>query len=482
MPPDQFQNNYKEMFLESKEKFDSIFSLTSAASKIIAPDLTILKVNHALTELLGFSAQEIEGTRILDYACPEYVHHWQDLQKAMWEDHQPFFKLEGCLFKKDKTIAWVQVTTVLFHEKGNSYAFTVLDDITWRKYFEQSEKRLTMALQYSNLAVWEMNLDDFSVNRSNSHDVLFGFENHQEHWNLKTYLRLLLPEDAARLETQLYDLPKEGLLDFKGRVCTINGEIKWFQFQGKREQERQGQGKILGTIKDITKEKTAERHKDEFISTVSHELKTPITSIKAQTQILERRFAATQDQATALMLRRINLQINRLNLLIKDLLEVGRLDEQKLPIHTEAFLFNDMVEDIVAETQRTTSSHKLIIEHNPEVYCTGDRGRASQVLGNLLTNAIKYSPGKDKVIIGINEKQGQLICSVQDFGIGIAAEKQAHIFERFYRAAGIQGHLISGFGLGLYISAELIKKMEGKIWLNSVLGKGATFYFSIPCQ
>lgn len=480
MPADTYQDNYQQELVESKEKFDSIFALTSAASKIIAPDLTILRVNQALTDLLGYAAAEIEGTKIMDYACPEYVHHWQDLQKAMWEDHKPFFKIEACLYRKDRTVAWVNVTTVLFHEKGKSFAFTVLDDVTWRKYFEQSEKRLNMALQYSSMAVWEMDLNNYSVTRSKSHDALFGYESPQGHWDLDTYLGHLLPEDAAGLKEKVLGLTKGGLLNFKGRSPTLTGEIRWVQLQGKLEQDgEEGSRNILGTIKDISHEKTAERHKDEFISTVSHELKTPITSIKAQTQILERKFSGTPDQVTALMLKRINLQLNRLNTLIRDLLEAGRIDEYQLTLHREQFLFNEMVDETVAEIQRTSASHKLIINSNPTVPCLNDRGRLSQVLSNLLTNAIKYSPGKEKVFIGTEEKDGVLTCSVRDFGIGIAPDKQDYIFERFYRAGGIQEDLISGFGLGLYISLEIIKQLKGKIWLSSAPGKGTTFYFSI---
>ncbi len=99
--------DYQKQFLEGKDKFENIFKLTSAASKIIASDLTILRVNQALVELLGFDAHEIEGTKILDYSCPEYKEHWRKLQKAMWEEHQPFFKLEACLIRKDKSLAWV---------------------------------------------------------------------------------------------------------------------------------------------------------------------------------------------------------------------------------------------------------------------------------------------------------------------------------------------------------------------------------------
>lgn len=475
------EHDYEKQFSECNDKFENIFKLTSAASKIIASDLTILRVNQALTELMGYSAEEIEGTQILDYACPEYIPHWHELQKAMWQDHKPFFKLEACLFRKDRSIAWVSVTTVLFHEQDESYAFTVLDDITWRKNYEESEKRLNLALQYAKLAVWEMGLDNYNVIRSDTHDQLFGYKKPQENWTVENYLNHLLPEDRALFQESLKAAATGTGLNFKGRIKKIDQTTTWIQLEGKAELNAEGKPvKLLGTIKDITTEKVAEKHKDEFISTISHELKTPITSIKAQVQILERKFVSTSDVAVALMLRRMNLQINRLNTLIRDLLDVGRIDEQLLPLHKDEFLFNEMVEDTVAETQRTTNTHELLIKNTEPITCVGDRGKTGQVLSNFLTNAVKYSPGKDKIIVSFWEQEDQIFCSVQDFGIGISPEKQAHIFERFYRADGVENNVISGLGLGLYISAELIKSLKGTIGLKSEPGQGSTFYFTVP--
>lgn len=475
------EHDYEKQLLECNDKFENIFKLTSAASKIIAADLTILRVNKAVTELLGYRAEEIEGTRILDYACPEYKQHWHELQKAMWQDGKPFFNLETCLFRKDKSIAWVNVTTVLFHEQDESYAFTVLDDITWRKNYEESEKRLNLALHYSKMGIWEMSLENYNVIRSDTHDKLFGYKNQQENWTIENYLNHLLPEDIAPFQESIKAVTTGASLNFKGRIKTLGQTIIWVQLEGKAEFNAEGKPvKLLGTIKDITTEKTAEKYKDEFISTISHELKTPITSIKAQVQILERKFVTTSDVTVALMLKRISLQINRLNILIRDLLDIGRTDEHALQLHKDEFLFNKMVEDTVTEIQRTTNTHNLIIKNTEPVICFGDRGRMSQLLSNLLTNSIKYSPGKDKVFISFQEQHDQIVCSIQDFGIGILREKQIHIFERFYRAAGIQNNVISGLGLGLYISAELIKRLKGAIWLKSVPGEGSTFYFSVP--
>jgi PAS domain S-box-containing protein len=479
MPTDPI--DYQQRSLECNEKFDTIFRLTSAASKIIAPDLTILKVNQAMADLIGYTAEEIEGSRILEYACPEYKVHWHHLQNTLWEKQTPFFELEACLFKKDRSIVWVRVTTVLFLEQGETYGFSIFDDITATKHYQESEKRLNLALQYARMAVWEMDLADCSVIRSATHDQLFGYQTPLEKWDKGTYLQHLLPEDVPAFEQAVSGLSKDVMLDFKSRIYTNDGILKWVHLQGKTELNAAGDPcRILGTIHDITREKAAERHKDEFISTVSHELKTPITSIKAQVQLLERQFSAAADDFTAKMLKRMNLQINRLSLIITDLLEVGRLEEQKLPLRKAAFAFHEMVTETVAEIQSTMDTHQITIESNPKTTCFGDRGRAGQVLSNLLTNAIKYSPGKNRITVTVIEKEEEITCSVQDFGMGILLERQAHIFERFYRGSEQQNYGISGFGLGLYISSELVKRLGGQIGFTSIPNEGSVFFFSIP--
>ena len=126
--------DYEHRFKECDARFEAIFQLTTAASKIIDSDLRILKVNKALTELMGYSGEELVGSQIMDYACEEDKHHWHELQKAMWEHGQPNFQLDACIKKKDGTLAWVHVTTIAFTENGTAYAYTVLDDFTaWKK-------------------------------------------------------------------------------------------------------------------------------------------------------------------------------------------------------------------------------------------------------------------------------------------------------------------------------------------------------------
>jgi PAS domain S-box-containing protein len=123
-------DDFEKRFRECDAKFNTIFDLTSVSSKIIRSDLTILKVNRAFCELLGYPAEEIAGTKILDHACEAYIAHWHDLQEALWSKRVPFFKLQACLYRKDRSLVWVDVTTILYNDQGETFGFTVLDDIS----------------------------------------------------------------------------------------------------------------------------------------------------------------------------------------------------------------------------------------------------------------------------------------------------------------------------------------------------------------
>jgi PAS domain S-box-containing protein len=238
----------------------------------------------------------------------------------------------------------------------------------------------------------------------------------------------------------------------------------------------------FGTNTDITEQKKLEQQKDEFIGIASHELKTPVTSIKAYTQLLERRFRNAGDVRSSELLARMDTQLDKLTALIGELLDVTRVENGKLLFHKTSFDFNELISEIVEEIQRTATRHVLIKELASTVTLNGDRDRIGQVLTNLLTNAIKYSPQGDTVIVRTACKDGTIITSIQDFGIGIPKEKQHQVFERFFRLEGETQITYPGLGLGLYISAEFVKRHNGSIWVESEAGKGTTFSFSLPLE
>jgi PAS domain S-box-containing protein len=218
--------------------------------------------------------------------------------------------------------------------------------------------------------------------------------------------------------------------------------------------------------------------RDEFMGIVSHELKTPVTSVKAFTQVLQRRFARAGDEQSTELLGKMDVQINRLTSLIGDLLDVTKIQGGRLQFNEDLFYFDHLVSEMVEEIQRTAISHSIEVIGETKSSIYGDKDRIGQVLTNILTNAIKYSPDSDRIIVRMGVDGKSLILSVQDFGIGIPKERQQQIFERFYRVDG--NGTVPGIGLGLYISSEIIRRQGGKIWVESDQGSGSIFSFSLP--
>ena len=223
------------------------------------------------------------------------------------------------------------------------------------------------------------------------------------------------------------------------------------------------------------------RQKDDFIAIASHELKTPVTSIKLYTQLLHRKFQKQNDIQSADAVAKMDTQVNKLTALINDLLDVTKIEEGKLRLNFETFDFNDLTAEIVEEMQLTTK-HKIEKHLGSVNPIDGDRDRIGQVLVNFISNAIKYSPGANKVIVKTASDKKNIVISVQDFGMGLTPKDQLKVFERFNRAGQEGPGGLPGLGLGLYISKEIIKRHKGEIWLESKKGRGSTFYFSLPIK
>ncbi|HEX7735123.1 MAG TPA: chemotaxis protein CheB [Ktedonobacteraceae bacterium] len=245
---------------------------------------------------------------------------------------------------------------------------------------------------------------------------------------------------------------------------------------------------ILLALEDITERKLVEREqqklleqREEFLGIASHELKTPVTSIKGYTQMLQRRFAKAGDEQAAALMTRMDEQLDRLIHLIGALLDLTQIEAGQLPWHNEMFDLGALVREVVEEMAHTTVQHQIRIEGMVQSSVWADRERISEVLTNLLSNAIKYSPQAESIRVTLHEKQRSATIGVQDFGIGIDPEKQKQVFNRFFRVSDSEHATFPGLGLGLYISAQIVKKQGGRMWVDSTAGTGSTFFFTIPC-
>ena len=235
--------------------------------------------------------------------------------------------------------------------------------------------------------------------------------------------------------------------------------------------------------KDIERRIELDRIKDEFLSMASHELKTPVTSLKAFTQVLQMTFEKEQNQKAVDLLSKMNKQIDKLNRLIFDLLDITKVDKGELKFDIEEFDFKKLVDEIIEEMQRTSQTHTIKVVQSDPATIEGDRNRIGQVITNLVSNGIKYSPNESEIIVSYSAGNESIKFCVQDFGIGIPGDEHSKIFSRFFRAHGKNKHnTFPGLGLGLYISSQIIKKHSGNMEFSSEEDKGSSFCFTLPIK
>lgn len=311
----------------------------------------------------------------------------------------------------------------------------------------------------------------------------FTGRNYEETKN-RGWADLLHPDDYERTWGVWNESLKTGKpYEIEYRMRRNDGEYRWLLARALPLLDDEGIIlKWFGTCTDIHEQKLLERQKDDFLGIASHELKTPVTSIKAYAQVLESILRKKGDGKEAEMAAKMNGQINRLTNLIGDLLDVTKINSGRLQFNKTLFSFNDMVAEMIEELQRTTHHHTIIENFDGGSMVFGDRERIGQVITNMITNAIKYSPKADKIIVHTSVEDQQVVLCVEDFGVGIPSDKQEKVFEQFYRVSGDMQHTFPGLGLGLYISSEIVKREGGRIWVNSNEGQGSTFCFSLPLQ
>jgi signal transduction histidine kinase len=236
--------------------------------------------------------------------------------------------------------------------------------------------------------------------------------------------------------------------------------------------------KWVGTFTDIEDQKQAVKKKDEFISIASHELKTPLTTIKAYVQLLDR--AIGEEDPTKLYVDRALVQIRKLDNLIIDLLDLSKIESGKLKFNKKLFHFESVLSNAVEMIRQTYPEYKVVRTGDADIQLYGDEIRIEQVIINYLTNAVKYSPDNKEIHIETTiHPASRLLVRVRDFGIGIRAEHQSNIFSKFYRVEE-SANRFQGLGIGLYICAEIIRRHEGEYGVESEPGHGSVFYFSVP--
>jgi len=238
---------------------------------------------------------------------------------------------------------------------------------------------------------------------------------------------------------------------------------------------------IIANVRDITRFREADRLKSTFVSIVSHELKTPVATILGYAETLARADARWDPDTTQELAETIKDEAQQLDRLITDLLDVSRLQAGALPLKKEEVELDILAQRVAQRFRSRTDQHDILVRF-PESFPSveGDITRLEQVLNNLVSNAIKYSPGEGKILIEGRRRPGEAIVSVIDEGIGIPATEQGRIFEAFYRVDNRSTRRTGGTGLGLFLARAIIEALGGRIWVESAPGKGSAFSFALP--
>jgi PAS domain S-box-containing protein len=386
----------------------------------------------------------------------------------------------------DHSTHWIESKGKVFYDDNNkpSHIIGTLRDITEQKYYQQEledrEKKFRLLADSMPELVWtgdvEGNLNYFNQSVYD-YTGLTPEQIRKEGW-----LQIVHPadrEENIRLWLDAVSTGKDFLFEHRFRMH--NGEYNWQL--SRAVPQRDAAGNILmwvGTSTNIQQIKEQDQQKDLFISMASHELKTPVTSIKGYVQILQSMYTGSSDKFLKNSLDIVDRQIVTLTKLISELLDLSKIKSGNLVLNQESFDLKELIKDKIDEIKHINAAKSFSFSKkgNPIVYA--DRDRIGQVLINFLTNAVKYSPDSVKVKVKAAVKDNSVVVSVEDSGIGINKADQEKIFERFYRVEGKNEKTFPGFGIGLFIASEIIKRHNGKIGVESEPGKGSIFYFSLP--
>lgn len=487
-----FVSNFRDITKEVKAteiKKHLAAIVSSSDDAIISKSLDgfITSWNRAAQNIYGYTPKEAIGKHISLIIPPDLLHEEEKilntLRKGRHIDHFQTVRTT----KSGKQIHVSLSISPIKDDSGKVIgASKIARDITQQKKFEQtiqsSRERLELAVDAGKIGIWDWDILNNQIIWTDRVYEIHGIRKGTNVGELEKYRQRHHPDDAERVKLAI-EQALEGKKQYQEefRIITPGGKTKWVETKAVVIRDAQNKPvRMLGATADITNRKNLEQQKDEFIGIASHELKTPVTSIKAYAQLLESKFRKEGNEQSAMLLTRMNTQLNKLTGLISDLLDITKIETGKLEMHEDFFDFNELVLEIVSEIQLTTEKHKLITKLDQTKQIYGDRDRIGQVLTNFLTNAVKYSPNSNDVIISTKLSDGTITASVKDFGLGIPKEISDKVFERFFRVATSSGQTFPGIGLGLYISSQIIKRQSGAIWVESDKGKGSEFSFSLP--
>lgn len=487
-------NRYIKQLADSREYIRTIIEQAPVGIAMLkGPEHHIEIANPAILKIWGREESEVIGYPH-ESARPEMreqpVNNWL---KHVYQSGEPKINTELTVKLLDKAGLREAIVNSIYqpifsNDGGISGVLVILEEITQqimlRKKNENDQQMLNLAVDAGELATFYYQTETNLFSGNTLLKRWFGLSS-DEHMDLSLAIAVILPEDRDRVSLAIEHVlskDSDGHYFIEYRIQNnVDKKIRLLQANGRVFYDRKGNPLSLnGTLRDITEQKKEEQRKDDFIGMVSHELKTPLTSLKAYLQILQRMDLLTKDPMSQNMLGKSVKQVQYMNTMINGFLNVSRLDSGQLHLVKTVFDFQSLFAEIEDEVLSTIKTHHFLFKASGKIMIHADREKIAQVLHNLVGNAVKYSPLRSTIRVDYSANDNSLKVNVQDLGKGIDEVDQKRIFERYYRVKENTGGLISGFGIGLYLCREIIELHDGTILVQSVKDEGSIFSFTLP--
>ncbi|HEY0054577.1 MAG TPA: PAS domain S-box protein [Pedobacter sp.] len=450
-------------------------------------DKQLIYVDESLSNIFGleYSIEGLDPAIFLNRIHPDDRAASSEKRKHALETGEDY-EAEYRVLNDDGEVKWVFARgKVEFDAEGNATTFSgVVGDITQRKMAEhalkESEERFRLMAETMPQKIFITDADAGLVYLSPQWEEFTGYS--MEEINKVTLAHFIHPEDLEEnLRRWNEAIKTESKFEYEHRFRAKDGKYYWHLTRALALKNQTGKKLWIGSITDIDDQKNNEHKKDEFISIASHELKTPITSLRGYLQILGKIAEKDGHASISDLVSRTHRQAHKLSTLINDLLDVSKMQAGKMNYNFIEFNFSEIVEDAITDAHNNYQSHKITVKGISTISVFGDKNRLEQVLSNLLSNAAKYSPDAQEIILSIAPSDDYLTVSIQDFGVGIPEDKARFIFNRFFRVEDTS-YKFAGLGIGLFISQEIIQRHKGKIGFSSTEGEGSTFTFILPLK
>lgn len=489
-----------QMVLVKQKLEESVFSFRSVVMNahysllvLKGKDWIVEIANQRLLDLWDKKQEEVIGQPLMKILPELNGQPFLERLKIAYETGKPYGQEEEVFYYKTGSGTGKKYISFFYdpmvNAEGQVYGVIVgAEDITARvesrHKVERAEEMLRIAIESANLGTWHYDPQSKRLTVSPRLKELFGYKSNEE-MTYDTVIGQVTEEYRTVVQKAIQSSVIKGEhfdLEFSIRGY-YDYQLRWMKATGRIYRDKEGiPTRFSGILLDITERKQDEIRKNDFIAMVSHELKTPLTSLKAHVQLLSSKAKLHGDSQSISALSKVDAQVNKMNNMIKSFLDLSRLEAGKINLEKQNFVMDELIVEVVEETLLIDKSHNISVKNVKRVEVFADREKIGQVLNNLIGNAIKYSPQGKIVEVECQDTAGKIVVSVRDEGIGIPKDDIALLFDRFYRVESRKFKTISGFGIGLYLSAEIIKRHEGEIWVESEEGKGSTFYFSLPLE